>query len=134
MSIDSAEVLRLVRKETQVSAEVSGSDTDRRAKILESMTKQSVTQILQLNGEYELIASSSFLHFSVLIGPAGFTSPQNQIMGLPYGGKLASQRPNNWNGKAPIRIHRFQLSKGIEIEIVASHHSGDLSMPVVFGC
>lgn len=133
-SIDSAEVLRLVRRETLVSAEVSGSDTDRRAKILESMTKQAVTQILQLNREYELIASSSFLHFSVLVGPAGFTSPQNQIMGLPYGGKLASQRPDNSDDKAPIRIHRFQLSKDIEIEIVASHHPGKLSMPVVFGC
>lgn len=133
-SVESVDQLRVLQKETVVSAAVSEADVDRRAQIFRSMADNAVAQIVELNSQYELDATSSFLHFSVLVGPAGFVSPSTQLLGLPYGGELASQKPVDWDGQAPIRIHRVPLSTTVDLEIIASQHPGQLSMPVVFGC
>ncbi len=133
-SVESSDELRVLRKETVVSTEVSEADVDRRANIFQAMSENAVVQIVELNSQYALNAVPNFLHFSVLVGPPGFESPPSQLLGLPYGGQLASSKPADWDGQAPVRVHRVSLSKCIDLEIIASHHPGELKMPVVFGC
>jgi hypothetical protein len=77
-------------------------------------------------------AAPAFLHFSVVVGPTGFISPMNGLLGLPHGSPFFPSVTFPESVKAPIRIHRVLLSDNIELEITASSLPGQLQTQFLF--
>lgn len=132
MSAADAAHLRVVREETRVLAPTPPQDVDRRVQIFKGARENATFQIVRLNSDFPSLVEPTFLHFSVVVGPRGFSSPQNELLGLPQGSPfLPSTRPIEAI-QAPIRLHRVLLSDNIELEITAANLPGDLQTPWLF--
>ena len=94
--------------------------------------EDAVFQIVELNRQHGHVPAPNFLHFSVVVGPAGFHSPEDGIPGIPFDSPLARPAIDGSLAGMPIRIHRVALSGTIELEITASLLPGQLQNRFVF--
>jgi hypothetical protein len=132
MSAAAPSQLRVVREETRASAPTPPQDVDRRAQVFRNARESAIFQIVGLNTEHPSPRAPAFLHFSVVVGPKGFISPENELLGLPYGSPFLPSVTAPDSARAPIRIHRILLSDDIELEITASSHPGQLQTDALF--
>ena len=132
MSVATQESLRIVREETHVVAPTPPQDVDRRVEVFRLARENSVFQLVRLNTEHARPEKPTFLHFTVIVGPKGFSSPENELLGAPYGGPFLRTPPPDWSGQAPIRLHRVLVSDNIELEITSSVLPGELKIPMLF--
>jgi hypothetical protein len=132
LSAATEEILRLVREETRVVALNPPQDVDRRASVFRQAREEVTFQLLQLNADYQAPPEPNFLHFSVVIGPLGFASPDAQLFGDPRGGPFAGVAAIDCSTQVPVRLHRVQVSETLEAEITTMNLHGKLDVPVVF--
>lgn len=132
MSAATPSQLRVVREETRASAPTPPQDVDRRAKVFRNARENAIFQIVQLNAEHLNPSEPAFLHLSVVVGPKGFISPENELLGLPHEGPFLPSVTSPDSVKAPIRVHRVLLSDNIELEITASSLPGQLQTQALF--
>jgi len=132
MSVAAQDGLLVAREETHVLAPTPAQDVDRRVEVFRLARESAVFQLVRLNTKHARPAEPTFLHFSVVVGPKGFRSPENELLGRPYGGPFLRTPPSNWSGQAPIRLHRVLVSDTIELEITTSELPGELQIPVLF--
>lgn len=132
MSAAAPENLRVVHEDTRVVAPTPPQDVDRRAEVFRRTRENAEFQFVRLNTEHTPPGEPAFLHFSVVIGPKGFSSPENEILGLPHGGPFLTSSSSTETINAPIRLHRILLSEDVELEINASSLPGKLRTPLLF--
>jgi hypothetical protein len=132
MSAAALSHLRVVREETRASAPTPPQDVDRRAQVFRNARENAIFQLVRLNTEHPSPSAPAFLHFSVVVGPKGFISPENELIGLPHGGPFLPSVATPDSVTAPIRIHRVLLSDEIELEVTASSLPGQLQTHVLF--
>lgn len=131
MSVKSNHDLRLVRKETKVSAAAPSRDTDRRIGLFKTSREDAKFQIIRMH-EGSTPPQPSFLHFSVTVGPPGFPSNSPKILGSPYGSPLIKESPSELTDDIPSRVHRILLSSEVELEVVSSVMIGNLQNKIVY--
>jgi hypothetical protein len=132
MSAASPSQLRVVHEEIRASAPAPPQDVDRRAQVFRDARENAIFPLLQLNTEHPPPPEPAFLHFSVVVGPTGFISPENELLGLPHDGPFLPSVPSPGSVSASIRIHRVLLSENIELEITACSLPGQLQTQVLF--
>lgn len=132
MSAESKSHLRVVREETRTSAPTPPQDVDRRTQVFRDARENAIFQIVRLNTEYQSPPEPAFLHFSVVVGRKGFTSPKGELLGLPHGSPFLPLDAAPDLVSAPIRVHRILISEEIELEISASSLPGQLQTQTLF--
>lgn len=132
MSASNQKNLRIVRQETRIFVPTPPQDFVRRADLFHRARDGAIFQFVRLNTEHTAPPEPSFLHFSVVVGPTGFRSPENEILGLPSNTPFLITVPAGAQIIAPIRTHRILLSPDIELEITVAAIPGDLKTPLLF--
>lgn len=131
MSVKSRQDLRVVQKETKVTAPTPERDMERRLEVFRASREDVVFQLVSLNEDHYTL-EPNFLHFSVVIGPPGFASPGSDVLGAPYGSPMVSSHGGPPIIGIPSRAHRVQLSETVELEITSCVLPGDLQNRLVF--
>ena len=132
MSVQTQDDLRVLRRRTLVSAPTPARDVERRTEVFVRAREDAVFRIVELNRQHGHVPAPNFLHFSVVVGLAGFHSPEDGISGIPFDSPLARPAIDGSLAGMPIRIHRVALSGTIELEITASLLPGQLQNRFVF--
>jgi hypothetical protein len=133
--VSSANVLRLLRRETIVSAEVPYSDKGRRGQILQSALNQSVCKCIRFD-EKTNIAQPNFFYFGVIVGPAGFApvlDGDKLKLGLPADLPFAQPRALRSGERAgSASVHIIPLNAPVEVQVVAMLLPGNMTVPISF--
>jgi hypothetical protein len=132
LSIQAEDALRVTQRTTTVQAEVPELDADRRTKVLTAAREDAVFQELRVNENSGLSSGASFLHFAVIVGPGGFELYRGNDLGIPFDSPLLSERPPLHLRNVNMRLHRFPLSRDVDIQITTMSLPGQVSSPLAF--
>lgn len=132
MSVASADVLRLVCRETVATATTPPSDSDRRMEVFGSSREGAEFNLISANTDGPRVPQSHFLHFSFVIGPQGFEDYQGQQLGFPHGSPFLRAPLPDTMSDVRLRSHRVRLSQRADIQIIVSQLPGALIVPMSF--
>jgi hypothetical protein len=130
LSISDFKVLRIAKEQTEIIAPVPPSDTNRRSDVFLNSRSDAVFQILDFHPEAISSIGSGFLHFGIIVGPKGFEMYNGTEIGIPDDSPFLMKPFPHQLMRLPVRIHRFNLSEDIDIQVVTTTLSGKLNMPV----
>jgi len=131
-SLSDFEVLRPVRRKTEVIVEVPESDGRRRTKVFMNSRENAAFQIIERHPGAVEIFPQGFLHISFIAGPRGFEPYIGTKHGFPEGSPfLLSQFPQG-SVQLPVRLHRISVSQSIDVQATTAWLPGDLKGPVTF--
>jgi hypothetical protein len=128
MSVASADVFRPLKNQTEVEAPIPPTDSHRRADVMIEARKDIVFNTVLFNRERQPV-TSGFGHFSVIVGPCGFTSYRGEKLGLPFGSPFVTPGLGDLKNVS-LRSHRLSLEPHVDIEIITTILPGEVSTPV----
>ncbi len=132
--VSSAEVLRVLRRATIVTAEVPGTDKHRRGEILEAALHQSVCKCVHAE-ERTNIAPPRFFYFGLIVGPAGFQPVLDSDMlrlGLPSDLPFVQPRAGRAGEHTGFSVHMVTLNAPVAIQIAVALLPGTMTVPISF--
>ena len=132
MSVASPHALRTVNAKTEVSALVHPNDGKRRAAVLSKARESSTFPMMSLNTDWPAAPSPAFLHFAVVVGPAGFPEYRGPEFGLPFDSPFVVDGLASLPAELPVRMTRFALSETVDVQITCTALVGTLSVPASF--
>jgi hypothetical protein len=132
MSVAGEKALLPLLQSTVVRYSSPESDSARRIETFVSAVKGVEFPLVTLNTQFARLDVPSFLHFSVIVGPTGFSDYRGPFQTPPLGGPLISRPEGSENLRVPIRTYRAQLSGTVDLQIDASEVPGQLKMPFVY--
>jgi hypothetical protein len=130
LSMSDFKVLRIAKEQTEINVPVPSSDTGRRSDVFLNSRSNAIFQILDFHPEAVSSIGSGFLHFGIIVGPKDFEMYNGTEIGIPDGSPFLMKPFPNQLVQLPVRIHRFNLSQGIDIQVVTTALSGKLNMPI----
>ena len=132
MSVASASVLRPLRNETVITAEVPGTDARRRADVVKAARENMAFPIVSLSTDVPPPFDGGFLHFAVIAGPKGFADYTGYELGFPFGSPYVVGGLSPLPAGLPLRSHRIAFSDTVDLQIVCAQLPGALSVPIGF--
>jgi hypothetical protein len=130
LSVAEESALRIVKSETTVAAQISASDSQRRAEVVEASRHDAEFPMVSLSGDQPAPAEPSFLHFAFVVGMPGFETYTGPELGLPFGSPFLAQPLQDMPSGLPTRIHRTKLSETVDLQITVCQHVGRLTVPM----
>ena len=129
MSIASADALRPVKRGTVIEASVPEADALRRSDVMVEARKGVVfnTLLFDVGGQPPLVPA--FGHFSVIVGPCGFTPYRGDKLGFPFGSPFITPKLGDLTN-VQLRTHRLSLEPHVDIDIVTTILPGAVSAPI----
>jgi hypothetical protein len=132
LSLADANVLRVVREDTQTKSDVPSSDTNRRREALVAARDSAQFPIILLNTEHSTSFQKDFLHFAFIVGPKGFEDYSGPEFDFPDKSPFLTEPFPNQLSNLPFRSHRIELSAAIDIQVTSFLLPGQLKIPVSF--
>lgn len=132
LSIAGDHILRLLSRETIVTAKVPAVDSKRRIDTFKAAREGAQFPLISLNTDTPRYTDQTFLHFAFIVGPRGFNDYIGSDLGLPVNSPfLASSLPDMFSSLA-LRSHRVELSPTTDLQIVCLELPGALNVPLTF--
>lgn len=132
MSVAGADGLRVLRKESVITAEVHPSDSRRRAAVLNAARENMEFPMLSLNTDVPPPTFEGFLHFGVIVGPKVFPDYRGPEIGFPFGSPYVVRGLTPPHAGLSMRSCRIALSDTIDIQITCAFVPGRLKVPIAF--
>jgi len=130
MSVQSPGVLRRLHKTTGFEVSVPESDMARRVRLFQEIRDGAVDWWVSMNEAALSLKGPWYFHMIVLVGPRGFTVPEDHPKGLPD--EQAHLPSSNVDGPVPVRTHRTEFHDGIDLELLTVPVAGALRDPIGF--
>ena len=132
LSAASDEALRPVLLVTKATASVPPRDSERRTQAFMRARDGAEFPLVSLNTDLPRRKSPSFLHFSFVVGPAGFPDYVGTDIAAPVESPYVTPPLPSSIPRLPSRSHRVRLSGSIELQITVTELPGSLSVPIIF--
>lgn len=132
MSVREETVLREVKKETVVSAQVPTSDSNRRVYVLKKCREGVEFPWVSLPTGARTPHRKSFLHFAFIVGPRGFPLYEGGELGLPFGSSVLSRPLPKELKQLPARSQRLSFGTEMDMQIVSLCLPGTSTQLVAF--
>ena len=132
MSVAEETILREVRKETIVVAQMPLSDSDRRVRSFVEANDRAAQHIILLSKDARQFSHKGFLHFAFVACPKGAPYYHGGNLGLPFGSPFLGESLPESLRQLPIRTHAVSLGTKVDIQITSMWLPGSLKTPVAF--
>ncbi len=132
LTLADASALRVVHKETVITADVPPSDGKRRMDVFSAAREGAQFPMLLFNTEHTTPASRGLCHFAVYLGPKGCADYVGVDLGAPHESPFMSKRLPTEIAGLPLLAHRIALSDTLDIQITTTLLPGQLNVPVSF--
>jgi len=130
LSAASDQALRPVLIATRVTGNLPPSDAQRRIQAFMAARDGAEFPMFSLNTDIPRRKPPSFLHFSFVVGPAGFPDYDGTEIAAPIASPYVSPSLPPAIPRLASRRHRIRLSGSIELQITATELPGSLSVPI----
>lgn len=127
LSVADSSVLKEVRRETIVRAQVPASDAKRRMDCFRESREGAVFNIVSLHSDARDRFQEGFLHFAFITGPSGFPDYSGPQFGIPFGSPFLREQLPAQLTNVPFRLHRVSLGTQLDIEVIAIWLPGALT-------
>lgn len=132
LSFPSPDAFRPLQDETLAEFAVPSGDAERRRAVVTDARKDAEFPMLSLPAGELLEGQNSYIHASVIAGPAGFETYLGPEHGFPIGSPYLESPFPDVLDDLPMCIHRLHLSANTDIQITLTRLSGKLIVPVAF--
>jgi hypothetical protein len=132
LTLADASTLRIVRRETVITANVPPSDGKRRIEVFSAAREGAQFPMLLFNTEHTTLESRGLCHFAVYVGPKGFSDYVGVDLGAPHENPFMVEPLPDEIAPLPLRTHRIALSDTLDIQITTALLPGQLNVAASF--